>query len=189
MRSRNSLIVIAAFPVIAACPACSHGPPIPAAGTATLVGPQAFAVGSALMGPSLKGGCGGQGVDLGPSRVSIILTSQGLPSLLCADAGLPDAGTGYWIDIEMASNFPGTYAIGGTNPGACELPFSSAFLQILTPSGYDAPSIASSGTVTLDSLGAGSIIGSFSALMGPNGQMSTASQRPLSGTFNAIACP
>lgn len=182
---------------------------IPAAGTATLVGPQAFAVGSALMGPPLTGGCGGTTADRSStvSQASIILTSQGLPSLLCADAGLPDGGTGFWIDIEIATTqaamgdqeltqslAPGTYVIGNegeNDPDLCMLPNgSTAFLQLLTPTGYDAQAIAISGTVIIDSVGIGSITGSFSVLMGGPYGFTDASPPPsLSGAFNALACP
>jgi hypothetical protein len=183
-------------------------PDIPGPGMATLVGPQAFPVGSALMGIPLTGGCGG---GTGPSsvisQVSIILTSEGLPSLLCVDGGFPDGGPGFWIDLELATNqaamgdqeltqslAPGTYVVGdeGENdPDLCMLPQgSNAFLQLLTPTGDDAQSISISGTVTIDSISAQSVTGTFSVFMGgPYGYTDASPPPSLSGAYNATAGP
>jgi hypothetical protein len=180
---------------------------IPAAGTATLSGPQAFPVGSARMGSSLIGGCGSQN-DAGLlATLSILISSQGLPSLLCAtDGGIPDGGPGDWIDIEIGTSQaaqgapitmalgPGVYVIGNeaqNDPDLCMLPNgSNAFLQLLTPSGYDAQAIAISGTVTIDTLTPSTVTGTFSVLMGgPYGATDASPPPSLSGAFNATKCP
>ena len=225
MRGRNPLIygAVLTFLLLAACGGADKGNPaaadgsapgdagvdIPGPGNATLVGPQAFAVGSASMGAPLTGGCGGGG-PANPgviSQVSIILTSKGLAPLLCTDAGEPDAGTGDWIDIEIAtaqaamdtqdltqSLAPGTYVIGNegeNDPDLCSLPSgSNAFLQLLTPTGYDAQATAISGTVVIDRIDAGAVTGTFSVLMGgPYGYTDASPPPSLSGAFNATACP
>jgi len=180
---------------------------IPEAGTATLSGPQAFPVGSASMAASPTGGCGGSGSPDVIAHVIVLLTAQGLPALLCTDAGPPDAGTGGWIDIEIATTQaatgdqeltqslgPGTYVIGNEgedDPDVCMLPpGSNAFLQLLTPGADDAQATAISGTVTIDSLDAKAITGSFSVLMGgPYGTTDASPPPSLSGTFSALACP
>jgi hypothetical protein len=183
---------------------------IPGPGMATLSGPQAFPVGSATMGVSLSGGCGGSAAaDSGViPTVSILLTSQGLPELLCSDAGFPDGGTGYWLDIELATTqaavgdsevltqsiVPGSYVVGdeGENdPDPCMLPAgSNAFIQLLTPTGVDAQGMAITGTVTIDSVSAGAVTGTFSVLMGdPYGRTDAMPPPTLSGAFNALACP
>jgi hypothetical protein len=183
--------------------------PIPAPGNATLSGPAAFPVGSASLGVSSAGGCGGTAApDSGViATLAILLTSEGLPPVLCSDAGVPDGGTGYWLDLEIATTqaatgdgtltqsiAPGTYVIGDEeqdDPDICMLaPGSNAFLQIVTPTSGDAVATAISGTVTVDSVSAQGITGTFSVLMGGPYGVSDASPPPsLSGAFNATACP
>lgn len=179
---------------------------IPAAGTATLAGPPSFPVGSARMGASLTGGCGGSN-DAGlMAVVDILISSQGLPSLLCVDSGIPDGGPGDWIDIEIATTqaaegapitkalTPGLYVIGDEgedDPDPCMLPAgTNAFLQLLTPGGYDAQAIAISGTVTIATISPTAVTGTFSVLMGGPYGVTDASPPPsLSGAFNATTCP
>lgn len=179
---------------------------IPAPGTATLVGPQAFPVGSAQTGSALTGGCGSQD-DAGLSaQLSIVIGAQGLPALLCGDGGFPDAGSGGWIDIEIATTqaiegtpitqalAPGVYVIGNEgedDPDVCMLPSgSNAFLQILTPGADDATATAVSGTVTIDSVTPSAVTGTFSVLVGgPYGTTDASPPPALSGAFNATACP
>jgi len=179
---------------------------IPAAGTAMLSGPQGFPVGSARMGSSLNGGCGSKD-DAGlVATLSIVIASQGLPSLLCADGGIPDGGPGDWIDIEIGTSQatqgvpitmplgPGLYVIGNeaeNDPDLCMLPNgSNAFLQLLTPGGYDAQATAISGTVTIASVTPTAVTGTFSVLMGgPYGATDASPPPSLSGAFNATTCP
>ncbi|HEY3815961.1 MAG TPA: hypothetical protein VGL81_02265 [Polyangiaceae bacterium] len=181
---------------------------IPGPGMATLNGPQAFPVGSAQLGPSLTGGCGGSIVpDSGViPTVSILLTSEGLPPLLCSDGTIPDGGTGYWLDLEIAtiqaamgdevltqSIMPGTYVIGDEaedDPDLCMLaPGSNAFLQIATPTSGDALYTAIQGSVTIDSVSEHAITGTFTVLLGGPYGTSDASPPPtLSGAFNATSC-
>ncbi|HEY1691670.1 MAG TPA: hypothetical protein VGG39_05895 [Polyangiaceae bacterium] len=180
---------------------------IPGPGTGTLTGSGAFPVGSAQMGESLTGACGGSAAPGVIPTVSILLTSQGLPAVLCSDAGLPDGGTGYLLDIEIATTqaamgdevltqsiVPGTYEVGDEgedDPDLCMLaPGSNAFLQIVTPTSGDAVATAISGSVTIDSISAGAVTGTFSVLMGGPYGVADASPPPsLSGAFNATACP
>jgi hypothetical protein len=139
--------------------------------------------------------------------VAILFTAQGLPSLLCSDAGEPDAGAGAWIDLEITTTqaamgdteltqslTPGTYVIGDEgedDPDLCMLPSgSNAFLQLLTPGGYDAQGLAISGTVTIESISEQGVAGTFSVLMGgPYGYTDASPPPSLSGAFNATACP
>jgi hypothetical protein len=181
---------------------------IPGPGTATLTGPQSFDVGSAQMETSSQGGCGSGNGGAGViAQLAILLTSKNLPSLLCMDAGEPDASAGEWLDIELATNqaiagaaqltdslTPGTYVIGNEgedDPDICMLPSgSNAFIQLLTPTGYDAQATAISGTVIIDSISAGAVTGTFSVLMGgPYGTTDADPPPSLSGAFNATACP
>jgi hypothetical protein len=193
-----------------AAPAPVDGAPaIPGPGMATLTGSQAFPVASASVGESLTGGCGGSAApDSGIiPTLSILLTSDGLPNLLCSDAGFPDGGTGYWLDLELATTqaamgdevltqsiVPGTYLIGdeGENdPDLCMLaPGSNAFLQIVTPSLDDAEATAIQGTVVIDTVSASAVTGTFSVLIGgPYGTTDASPPPTLSGAFNATACP
>jgi hypothetical protein len=120
---------------------------------------------------------------------------------------VPDASAGYWLDIEVGTSqvasdapvltqalTPGTYVVGNekvNDPDLCMLPQgANAFVQLLTPTGYDAQETALSGTVTIDSIGPSGVTGSFSVLLGgPYGTTDAATPPSLSGTFNAPACP
>jgi hypothetical protein len=227
MKARHGLgpLVVAALPLAIVACGGSHGSnpggsdgsapldgassfdgAIPAPGTATLVGPQAFPVGSAQTGSALTGGCGGSD-DAGlAAQLSIVIGAQDLPAVLCGDGGVPDAGSGGWIDIEIATTqaiegtpitqalAPGVYVIGNEgedDPDVCMLPSgSNAFLQLLTPGADDATATAISGTVTLDSVTASAVTGTFSVLMGgPFGTTDASPPPALSGAFNATACP
>jgi hypothetical protein len=120
--------------------------------------------------------------------------------------GYPDGGTNTVLDVEVATAqwatypgtltdplVPGTYTISNEHNDAenlCKLrPGATAFVQIY-PWGAPSSAIAVSGTVTIDSITAGSVTGRFDVLMGgPFGQTDAAAPTPLSGEFNAIACP
>jgi hypothetical protein len=67
---------------------------------------------------------------------------------------------------------------------------TNAYIQVLTPTGYDAQSLSISGTVTLQSVEPGRVIGWFSAQMGDAyGRADGSAGTPLSGVFNASPCP
>ena len=184
------------------------GSGIPGPGMGTLAGPQSFPVASAMMATAPTAGCGGTAASASViPQVGILLTAQGLPSLLCTDAGPPDAGVGGWLEIVIATSqaiagaspltdsvAPGTYVIGDEgvdDPDPCMLPNgSNAYIQLLTPGGYDAQATAISGTVVIDSVSATSVTGTFSVLMGGPYGFTDASPPPsLSGAFDALACP
>ena len=124
----------------------------------------------------------------------------------CTPNGYPDAGTTNILDLEVATAqwatypgtlteplVPGTYTISNeqdNNETLCKLRGGgTAYLQIYPWSDY-ARAIAVSGTVTLDSISAGSVTGRFDVRMGgPFGQTDAGTPTPLSGTFSASACP
>ena len=87
---------------------------------------------------------------------------------------MPDGGAGEWLYLALATTqaatgaselteslTAGTYVIGDEgedDPDVCMLPpGTNAFLEIVTPEGDDAQATAISGTVTLDSISAGSV--------------------------------
>jgi hypothetical protein len=212
---------IGAVAAIAACGTSSAGPggsdaaaqppppfdaAIPAPGTATVTGTGGFPGGSARFATDLTGGCNSTD-DAGiPAHLVILISSQGLPSVLCPDAGAPTTGPGDWLDIEIATNqivqrqpitqgiAPGTYVIGNENqndPDVCMLPDgTNAFAQLLVPGGTNAQELSMSGTVTLDTVSPTSVTGSFSLVMGdPYGRTDASPPPAISGAFNATTCP
>jgi hypothetical protein len=180
------------------------------AGSGTLTGSQAFTVAWALMDPSepadecMSDAVPGGGV----AATAILLAQEDLSSSVCGDGGNPDAGVGYIVNIEIATQeyamgttqltqslTAGTYVIGNEgedDEDLCMLPGgSTAILQLFDPTNPGgASSIAISGTVTIDSVGPGSIAGSFDAVMGgPYGYTDASPPPSLSGTFKAPVCP
>lgn len=190
------------------------GPSTLAPGTGTLSGGLAFSVGKVITdtpthSPFSPGGdcCGtavaAPGVTPG---VVILFAETGFPAQnVCnSNVGLPDAGTNTILDLEVATSqwatypgmltqslVPGTYTISNeqtNDENLCKLRGGgTAYLQVFPWGGY-ASAIAVSGTVTIDSIAAGSVTGHFDVTMGGAfGQ--TDATTPLSGTFDAAACP
>jgi hypothetical protein len=186
----------------------------PAPDTGTLSGALAFSVGRVVTAapthsPFSPGGdCNGTAVET-PGVISaavILFAETGFPAQnICNSAvGLPDAGANTILHIEVATAqwasypgtltdplVPGTFSNEQTNSDSlCKLRGGgTAFLEIFQWGDY-AQAIAVSGTVTLESIAASSVTGRFDVLMGgPFGQTDAAPPTPLSGTFNATACP
>jgi hypothetical protein len=187
-----------------------------APGTGTLSGALAFSIGkvitaTATHSPFSSGGdCGGTAVAM-PGvipAVAIHFAETGFPAQnICNPAvGYPDGGTNTILDLEVATAqwaaypgtlteplVPGTYMISNeqnNDETLCKLRGGgTAYLQIYSWGG-PARAIAVSGTVTIDRIAAGSVTGRFDVLMGgPFGQTDAAAPTPLSGGFNATACP
>jgi hypothetical protein len=184
--------------------------------TGTLSGALAFSIGkvitaTATHSPFSSGGdCGGTTAAM-PGvipAVAIFFAETGFAAQnICNPAvGYPDAGTNTILDLEVATAqwatypgtlteplVPGTYMISNEQDNEetlCKLRGGgTAYLQIY-PWGAPSSAIAVSGTVTINSIAAGSVTGRFDVLMGgPFGQTDAAAPTPLSGEFNAIPCP
>jgi hypothetical protein len=159
------------------------------------------------MGPEHP--CGPSSVPGGGFAAAQILffEKSGDSSLVCAnDGGNGGASTGRVLDLEIATPqyaammdaatqglAPGTYVVGNehqNDPDLCMLPAgTTAFLVLFDAGGNSAVGISVSGTVTITSVSASAIAGSFSVTMGgPYGQID-AGTPTLSGSFDATACP
>jgi hypothetical protein len=186
------------------------------AGTGNLSGPQSFPVGRVIMG-AITGGCepdASAAVGIVPA-VQIAFVEPGPASQqVCSTAAPPvDGGLGNVIAIGVATTqwamyasaplteslTTGAYAVSNEHEDdedLCMLGGAGSALRgpgtaylLLTPYGGESLSIATSGTVTIDSVGATFVTGSFDVLIGgPYGQ-TDAGASPLSGTFSAAACP
>jgi len=194
------------------------GPDVSSVGSGTnmLSGPSAFPVRAAWMDPTEPASqCGADAViGGGYAATSVDLFENDESSLACADGGLSRGGSGRFIDIQVGtlqyitlqtSNAnpppptqaltPGVYTILNereNQENLCSVPVTTpiAVLEVLQFGLYDAQQIAISGTVTVESVGPRSIVGTFSVLLGgPYGQTDGGPGQPLSGSFGAAACP
>jgi hypothetical protein len=157
----------------------------------------------------LESPCGPSAVPGGGFAAAqiVFFEKSGDASLVCSnDGGSPAGNTGRILDLELATPqyatmmdaatqglTPGTYVVGNehqNDPDLCMLPTgTTAFLQLLDVAGSSPTSISVSGTVTITSVSATAIAGSFSVTMGgPYGQTDGGTPQ-LSGSFNATACP
>jgi len=191
---------------------------VPSPGSATLTGPQAFAVGKAVMvatsGPH-AGDCNDKEIPAGVTPlVQVLIAEQGVPNgdVCISDAGVPEGGAGSFLVLAIAtpewaksvgdpaaaplsqSLVAGTYTISNEHENdedPCMLQGGgSAYLYLSNLTATDALSIAMSGTVTLESVSAGAVAGRFDVVMGgPYGTADASPPPSLSGSFNATACP
>jgi hypothetical protein len=194
------------------------GPDAPSVGSGTnmLSGPSAFPVRAAWMDPAEPASqCGADAVTSGGyAATSIVLFENDESSLACADGGLSRGGSGRFVDIQVgtlqyitlqtssANPPPATQALTpGVYPilnerenqeNLCSVPVTTpiSVLEVQQFGLYDAQQIAISGTVTIESVGPRSIVGTFSVLLGgPYGQTDGGPGQPLSGSFGTTACP
>jgi hypothetical protein len=181
----------------------------PPAGTGTLTGAQAFSVGALYYAPSSQSCATTADAGENPSVIAtayVVLSQQPI-STFCEDAGAADAGSSPVVVVAIATNqaamddptptqslAPGSYSIGNEmedDPDLCMLPMgTNAIVYLEDAAGDDASSLAMSGTVTLTSVSATSIEGSFTAQMGDDyGHVDGGAPQALSGTFHASSCP
>jgi hypothetical protein len=186
------------------CPSSTLSP-----GTGTLSGPSAFPVAWAWMNPSSgeATGCGGSNAIPGGGYASTVidLFENDESAAACTDGGLNTVKMGRIIDIGVATSeyiagsaptqplTPGTYVIDNemqNDEDICMVKAGhNAFLQVLDFAATNAQQIATSGTVTIATVGPHSITGSFFVVLGgPFGQ-TDAGTPTLSGSFNAVTCP
>ena len=186
------------------------GPGSPKPGTGSLTGASAFDVAWAWMETaSATSACGGTatGPAGGLVAVAVELFENDESSLACTDGGSFSGATGRDVDLEIATTeyiqgattytqtlAPGTYVLGDEgvdDPDLCMLPSgTNAFLAIVDFGGVtDAVETGVSGTVTIDTISATEIAGSFDVFLGgPDGQTDGGPQS-LEGTFDAVTCP
>jgi hypothetical protein len=179
-------------------------------GTGSLTGPSAFPVKWVWMDSGeVTSSCGGAATSSGGvAAIAVELFEDDESSLACSDGGsLVSNGTGRDIDLEIATTEyiqgattltqtlgPGTYVIGDEgedDPDLCMLPSgTNAFLEVLDfGTADDAVETAVSGTVTIDTLSATEITGTFDVYLGgPYGQTDGGPQS-LTGSFDAVPCP
>jgi hypothetical protein len=188
-----------------------------ASATGMLAGPLAFPVQWVLMDPTEPASeCGADAVASGGyAATAIVMFEDNESSLACADdAGLNRGATGRFILVEvatlqyvqettdLASPPPPTQALtagvytivnqGENDEALCAEPVSAptAILEVEQFGLNDAQQIAVSGTVTIESIGPRSIVGTFNVMLGgPFGQTDGGQGQPLSGSFNAAMCP
>ncbi len=175
--------------------------------TGTIVGSLAFPVAWALLDPNEPtAACTPNAASGGGyAALAIELCQENLSKAVCGDGGAGSGGSGMLLSIGVATiqfasgapTFtkavaPGTYTVG--NEGApdetlCMLPAGATAIVQLHAFGQPSQAIATSGTVTIDSVTASSIEGSFDVQMGgPDGDVD-AGTTPLGGSFHAAACP
>ncbi len=144
----------------------------------------------------------------GVAATAIDLFEKDESALACSDGGLNSAGTGRYVEIQIATAqyamesmapltaplTPGTYTIldeGENDENLCSGPESTpiAIFGLFQFGLDDAQEIAIAGTVTIDDVKPHSIVGSFDVrLGGPYGQTDGAPPT-LTGRFNAVTCP
>jgi hypothetical protein len=153
--------------------------------------------------------CGSSNVSGGGfAAAQIVLLQDGNEAaLVCSpDGGPPGGNPGSVLDLEIATSqyaamttpltqalTPGSYVVGDehqNDPDLCMLPTgATAFLQLVGLGASSPQSVSVSGTVTITSVDASAIAGSFNVTMGgPYGQIDGGTPQ-LSGSFNATACP
>jgi hypothetical protein len=179
------------------------------AGTGTLTGSQAFGVGSVINVYSAQDCSGNAFADAGvrPAANIFFLPSAISPSALCdVDAAAPDAGSSIVMALQIAtpewamyapapltqSLTPGTYTISNEHQDdedLCMLAPGGTAILLIYPPGGESLWVATSGTVTLTTVTATSVAGSFHVVLTPQFPDAGVSAPSLSGSFNAAACP
>jgi len=141
----------------------------------------------------------------GIDAIAIQLFENDESSPACSDAGLSGAA-GHFVDLEIATSSyltgaapfvalaPGTYTIGNegeNDPDLCMLSSSggNAYLAVGELGVPDAQNLAASGTVTIDSIDAGGVVGSFQVVLGDAYGRTDAGLSTLAGSFHAETCP